>query len=64
MQLQIDKEKLMSQLEACNRDPWKQPKKPATESFPPTWPAVPLSWMFQKNLTLRLLTTRILNQNT
>ena len=41
MQLQIDKEKLMSQLEDCNRDPWKQPKKPATESFPPTWPAVP-----------------------
>ena len=40
MQLQIDKEKLMSQLKDCNREPLKQPKKPAKQSFPPTWPAV------------------------
>ena len=40
MQLEIDKEKLMSQLEDCKREPWKQPKKIAKQSFPPTWPAV------------------------
>ena len=37
MQLQIDKVK---QLEDCNREPWKQPKEPEKQSFPPTWPAV------------------------
>ena len=31
MQLEIDKEKLMSQLEDCNREPWKQPKKAAKQ---------------------------------
>ena len=31
----------MSQLEDCNKEPWKQLKKPAKQSFPPTWPAVP-----------------------
>ena len=40
MQLQINKEKLISQLEDCNREPWKQPKKPVKQSIPPTWPAV------------------------
>ena len=35
------KEKLMSELEDGNKEPWKQPKKHAKQLFPPTWPAVP-----------------------
>ena len=34
MQLQIDKEKLMSQLEDCNREPWKQPKETCETRIP------------------------------
>ena len=46
VQLQINKVKLMSQMEDCNKEPWKQPKKPVKQSFPPTWAAVPTGNIF------------------